>query len=1351
MVFRDIDKQALLENAATVITKIRIVGTDIEFTEDDYVAEWTYEDFRYVPENGFIGQFVERLFDGKLLQIPDGVSLENQEINMQLGIVNNLDNKTTFYDYGNFIVTELSVADTTGQYTYKSSDYTKRFNVPYVDNISYPCLALELAQDACGQANVELASDGQALCSIIGDDGLPMGTYTFIIENDETGINDYYTFSTTKDLKKSDSLMLIMNKHIVIQKSITDDFKVIRDELTYIEGEYESSTPIPYTLVNYVDFINNDFVIENNQFESNETLRDVMKAIAKLAYTWVRVGVDNKVHLDFTNKTEEDIESYNEITTDDYYETKKQDLYYGPVNKVLVGMSQVDGENIVNDMSTDKLIASSIDGKCEQKGTPTPATPVEIQSVRGAENLFTFSPVTQVINGITWEAKEDGTIVANGTATDTSTFTIRKMNLDSGTYTMSGCIDGGEDSYKLLVYRTDNWAMWTDWGKGTTFTISAGKEFEFRCRVMKDYTADNVIFKPMLEIGNTKHDYIPYGNWLGQKIIGKNLYTTNVDSTSLNGLTFDINDDNTIEVRGDYQTSTYFTINNHLVIAPNTEYTLSGAVSGSQRLRLRELDSDGNVLTDRFAAADGLTFISDANVAYCNLQIVITSLPETVVFEPQLERGTTITPYEKYNESISLIDMNKHNLFDGELELGMYDASTGEKTTNNNNYRNKNFIEVEPNTTYTFSINGASQKYVVYNYTNDEKLINVSTLTSGTFTTPDNCNYINFRCFNSDFTPNYNQLNIYLLKGNDVLPYYELSSIEDIKDTFGNGVITKRIGKIVFDGSDDEKWILADAGISGVTRYNIIISDVKSGTGIPHLCNSNTIRTDEPYTQYREYSWLSNKGYYYQVDINTIGGNTVTAFKTWLSHNPITVYYILENEETYNVNYEKINLFDGPNQVISNDIVQPNMYITTTSILGDKTYSGSILNIDIDSADECVLNIYDNPLTYTENLRRIAINGSESLIGLKYLPFNTVTVGHPWLEGDDYIKLTNLNGDDLYTYPFDRKLTYKGYIKSEITSEAKTTNEQKYEQSSDIIRRLSHTEIIVDKQNATITSTVEKVDEVGKTATEAQQTANGFSQRIDKVEENNAAYDERITTIEADLEGVTTSRTVVGGSNLIKNSVGYFGSDYWMIDDDHEGSVTANTTTEVSNNSISGSALQLKNEVIYQTINSIKTGDYYLSFGYVKLNDYAKCSIIVNEDIIDLDSSTWVVVEKPLDITTNSIKIQLECNIDDACLITDLMLVNGNAKVSWTQNTNETFTDNVKIGKGIEITATGSDTKLEATTSGINIKNAQTNETTSVFNKYGTETNEMTVHGKAIIEDTLLINKVGEQIWISMI
>ena len=59
--------------------------------------------------------------------------------------------------------------------------------------------------------------------------------------------------------------------------------------------------------------------------------------------------------------------------------------------------------------------------------------------------------------------------------------------------------------------------------------------------------------------------------------------------------------------------------------------------------------------------------------------------------------------YVKYEKNSALIDMNKDNKFDGELELGNIDNGINLNATNT--YRSKNYLKIKPNTIYSFYLN----------------------------------------------------------------------------------------------------------------------------------------------------------------------------------------------------------------------------------------------------------------------------------------------------------------------------------------------------------------------------------------------------------------------------------------------------------------------------------------------------------------------------------------------------------------------------------------------------------------------------------------------------------------------
>lgn len=88
-------------------------------------------------------------------------------------------------------------------------------------------------------------------------------------------------------------------------------------------------------------FLNEDFIVDDNQFEEGTTRRDVLKAIAQISFNWARIDEDNDIVMDFEKKDSID----EELDVDKYYNFSKQDVY-GPINVIVLKNSQVEGENI---------------------------------------------------------------------------------------------------------------------------------------------------------------------------------------------------------------------------------------------------------------------------------------------------------------------------------------------------------------------------------------------------------------------------------------------------------------------------------------------------------------------------------------------------------------------------------------------------------------------------------------------------------------------------------------------------------------------------------------------------------------------------------------------------------------------------------------------------------------------------------------------------------------------------------------------------------------------------------------------------------------------------------------------
>lgn len=342
MQFRDIDKDAILQNAATFSSSIEVLDTDIVFTEEDSLVDWKLEDFRYVPNNGFIGQFVERLFDGNLVNIPADVNLENARIKMNLIIHNKLDNSDYTYSYGTFIITEVNKTDVSGKVSYKSCDLTKLFNINYKPTIQFPCTVIELLNDVCTQVGVPYTNyDTQDLYSFaVTPDGDLSGIVSVLI-------NDvYHNITLPTTLTVLDSIVYnpqegtaLVRSHIDTQATIDVVTSSITDTA---QGTIIVMNKVPYP-TQYFD--NQSFVVINNPFEGS-LCRDVVKEISKVLYSSARINEDDKLYFDSYDGSANTVDTYRIIDTNHHYGSVSSDAKFGPVNKVVVGLSNVSGENV---------------------------------------------------------------------------------------------------------------------------------------------------------------------------------------------------------------------------------------------------------------------------------------------------------------------------------------------------------------------------------------------------------------------------------------------------------------------------------------------------------------------------------------------------------------------------------------------------------------------------------------------------------------------------------------------------------------------------------------------------------------------------------------------------------------------------------------------------------------------------------------------------------------------------------------------------------------------------------------------------------------------------------------------
>lgn len=219
---------------------------------------------------------------------------------------------------------------------------------------------------------------------------------------------------------------------------------------------------------------------------------------------------------------------------------------------------------------------------------------------------------------------------------------------------------------------------------------------------------------------------------------------------------------------------------------------------------------------------------------------------------------------------------------------------------------------------------------------------------------------------------------------------------------------------------------------------------------------------------------------------------------------------------------------------------------------------------------------------------------------------------------------------------------------------------------------------IIDRTITENSTEISKTDD--KIAASAEQVTKKIDDLNDKIVEQYVTKD----VLEITANGLKNQLIKKGGSNLLKNSVGFFKNEYW------EGTIVPFTDTDVQNNNVSDNAILLQNGQIMQQQLNLKNGIYNISFNYKKLLTNAQVSVEINEETSLLTEEVWTQFEKEIEVTNNSFYIKFISNGTDCCLISDLMLIQGQYSQPWSQNSNEVQTDTVEIGKGIQVT---SDTK----------------------------------------------------------
>lgn len=388
------------------------------------------------------------------------------------------------------------------------------------------------------------------------------------------------------------------------------------------------------------------------------------------------------------------------------------------------------------------------------------------------------------------------------------------------------------------------------------------------------------------------------------EICGKNLLnitTTLIANRTNNGITTQVNDNQTITISGTASsTARYFTSddNNKIFLKAGT-YTISTNSTIPVRLSTKKISGATKLVADTFTIDEDF-YIYNGRFNLTNG----TTYNETIWI--QLEKGSTATTYEAYQGNSQLISLGVENLFnkDNANILNNVYISANENKLATTTGTKTLYISIKGGKTYTIS-KTISQRFAVAT-TEIIPQAQVSLIdksqnnlaSSITIATSSNANYLCVFYLHSSDTKTEQEIldSIQIEKGskaNTYTPYgttpIELCKIGDYQDYIykDNNIwyLHKEIGKVVLDGS--ENW--SKSTITSVDRYvlNIPSAERLYLKDINSLCNSFKTTKNVPITQGY---WINNGGTQYVFCFAPYDTTTLEDWKTWLGNNNAILY-----------------------------------------------------------------------------------------------------------------------------------------------------------------------------------------------------------------------------------------------------------------------------------------------------------------------------------------------------------------------------------------------------------------------------------------------------------------------------
>lgn len=704
----------------------------------------------------------------------------------------------------------------------------------------------------------------------------------------------------------------------------------------------------------------------------------------------VKTSIPNKIQESTTNVVESnDKEKIRKMqTTINQQDLKINELYEeidGTNEKVTEFERGLDGVKIsvkeVNDKVDQSLTINNIDsgnpievedaGKYELESIGIDGK--SYQEVSTGKNIFIL-PESQTLNGVTFTNNADGTFDLVGTAPENENvmfytnvpFEQTGLNrTDRYTCSVRPSIEITTEGVSMGMYFRDangNPAgRFLEVGYGRLETEQASGRIPtaiknpasiwFYIQVYKGETIDLHNIELQLEIGTEVTSFEPYTGGVSipnpnnpseiKTVQGvTNYLPNNIINQTISGVTIEVDTKGIITCNGTATSEIKLEVG-HMKLGANT-YRLSGCPSGGDGTTY-ELQTNNLSPTYRDRGASVVFTLSNETTFWVTLIIRNGCTVNDLVFKPMItlanKNYNRYVPYGRWIEQIAkdkdgnisgaLIDMNKPSLFNEEDATEGYRLDSNGNLYSDSSYFTSDFIEIKTNERY-FVLNMEVTQYKrIVIYDKDKNYIKSVSLIDNIIT-DSNSKYLRF----SESITNKDIVKLYEGHGS----YYELAEVDDAKDKFLDGELVKNITKYVFTGDE----------VCNKVTEGFYVKTPSWG----NQNHSKTLSTHFPtFTKYsnglRE---VGNGGgflydninqYYIKIEGITTSDEMQAYLKTqYEAGNPVIVYYVLAEPQTYELPYERLKLHKGYNYITLNDELYPKIHI---NYLTDSEFNATYL------------------------------------------------------------------------------------------------------------------------------------------------------------------------------------------------------------------------------------------------------------------------------------------------------------------------------------------------------------------------------------------------------------------------